>query len=1252
MKQNIILPLKALNKAYRKVKPAKIDFDRFRNNLSHLLNDINEAESEEFHKNLVRDFLKNTWYSPDHFINTHDRTDLVIHNGRDAKSKVGVIIETKKPGKNPEMLQPDKLNTKAFQEMLLYFLRERITNKNLEIKHIIATNNYEWFIFDAQDFESYFVRNKTLIQQFTDFEEGRLGGKKTNFFYEEIASPVIKEISKEIRYTYFDLRDYKKSIDITEQYDKNLILLFKILSPEHLLKLPFVNDSNSLNREFYNELLHIIGLTEKKEGSKKVIGRKEKEKRDSGSLLENAINQIQNLDKLSRLENPLQYGETEEARLFNLGLELCITWINRILFLKLLEAQLINYHQGDKSYGFLNKSMIKNYDDLNHLFFSVLACKYSDRSQEVQATFPKVPFLNSSLFEQSEIEHNAIFISNLRDERKLPVYSRTVLEDRSGKRIYGELNSLEYLLEFLNAFDFSSEGAEDIQEENKALISASVLGLIFEKINGYKDGSFYTPGFITMYMCRETLRRTVIQKFNKSKGWQCRNFDELYNKITDQNEANQIINSLKICDPAVGSGHFLVSALNEIIAIKSDLKILHDRDGRRLKEYHIEVVNDELIINDENNDFFKYKPGNPESQRVQETLFQEKLTIIENCLFGVDINPNSVKICRLRLWIELLKNAYYKAESNFTELETLPNIDINIKCGNSLVNRFGIDANIDAHMQSARWSVLDYKNIVHSYRNTSDKNERHEFMRVLQLIKNDFRAIVAQDSKEQRLINKLGIELFENFQSQKLFDLEYTKAEERKRQAERQKLEGRINALKEKTKDREINPVYNHAFEWRFEFPEVLDNEGKFNGFDVIIGNPPYIRQEELGEFKSYLGDNYTVYAGTADLLVYFFERGMQLLKSGGHFCMITSNKFMKANYGKSIRQFLTNHQITDIIDFGELPVFDEASTFPAIFQVAKTEMAEPVRFTQVKSLDFTSLKQIINETSSLLPLDAWKEDNWSLGGSDMSELMSKIRAKGIPLGEYIKGEIYYGIKTGFNQAFIIDESKRSELIEKDPKSAEIIFPFAIGDDVRNYHIRDNKRFIIFTRRGIDIERYPAIKEHLSYYKDNLIPGVNGGRKPGPYQWYEIQDTVAYHEEFMKPKIVYPIIAKESRFAFSTEPILSNDKTFFIPLEDFYLLGFLNSKLAWFYLKNICSVLGDPDKGGRLELRSFHVSTLPVYPANPEEKEQISAIVQKILQMKSDNPAIDVSELQGQIDEIVWGLYGLGEEDRKLIIKV
>ena len=593
-------PRKALNKAFLKVKPNRTEIEGFKTNLVQLLDRINDTESEEFHKNLVIDFLKKTYYDPNHFINTKGRNDLVIHNGNNASSSVGVIIEAKKPTNKTEMITTKKLNAKAFQELVLYYLVERVTHKNLEVKHLVATNINEWFIFDASLFERLFAQNKNLVKQFNEFVGGRLADIKTDFFYKQIAEPFIDSITSEIEFTYFNIQDFQKPLRNSDKADDNsLIALFKLLSPEHLLKLPFTNDSNSLDKRFYGELLHIIGLAETREGSKKLIERNKLGERNSGSILEDTIIQLDSLDKLSRLNKPNQFGNTQNERLFNVALELSITWINRILFLKLLEGQLIKYHKGDNRFAFLNSTFLSEFDDLNSLFFQVLAKKYDERNEDVKKVFERVPYLNSSLFEPTELEHNSIFISNLKDDKTIPIYSQTVLKDQQGKKLAGNISTLQYLFDFLDAYDFGAEGGEEIQEDNKTLINASVLGLIFEKINGYKDGSFFTPGFITMYMCRETIRKSVVQKFNETKNWNCITIEELYDKIEDRKEANNIVNSIKICDPAVGSGHFLVSALNEMIAVKNDLKILQDREGKRLKEYQVEVVNDELIITDE-----------------------------------------------------------------------------------------------------------------------------------------------------------------------------------------------------------------------------------------------------------------------------------------------------------------------------------------------------------------------------------------------------------------------------------------------------------------------------------------------------------------------------------------------------------------------------------------------------------------------------------------------------------------------------
>ena len=772
MEINLLNLRNSINKAYLKVKPNRTQIETFKKNITNLFDQIKESESEEFHKNIISEFLKNTYYSPNNYINTKGRSDLVIHNGKDSNSTVGVLFEVKKPSNKSEMPTCKDINTKAFHELILYYLRERITNKNIEIKYLVITNIFEWFIFNANDFEKLFSSDKNLVKQFIDFEEGRLSGTNTDFFYKSIAEPFCNNLESPISVTHFDIRDFETTIKNADREDDNkLIALYKIFSPEHFLKLPFANDSNNLDKTFYNELLHIIGLEETKEGSKKLIGRKIEKKRNPGSLIENSITILKYEDCLTQLPKLSDYGSNKEEQLFNIALELVITWINRILFLKLLEGQLIKYNNGDKSFRFLNIERIHDYDELNKLFFQVLAVKESDRSEVIKQKFGNVPYLNSSLFEPSDLEHKTIRINSLENHSKHPVLTGTVLKDKTGKKLTGEIDPLQYLFDFLDSYDFSSEGSEDIQEENKTLINASVLGLIFEKINGYKDGSFFTPGFITMYMCHETIRRAVVQKFNDVKGWQCETISDVYNKIENIKEANRIINSLRICDPAVGSGHFLVSALNEIIAIKSELKILSDREGKKLKEYTIEVINDELIITDEQSKLFEYNPKSKESQRVQEALFQEKQKIIENCLFGVDINPNSVKICRLRLWIELLKNAYYKPGSGNRELETLPNIDINIKCGNSLISRYPLDADIKTALKSSKWTVDNYREAVMTYRNAQSKDEKRGMEQLINKIKSDFETEVSKSDKRFLKLNKLKGELLSLTGQSSLFEL-------------------------------------------------------------------------------------------------------------------------------------------------------------------------------------------------------------------------------------------------------------------------------------------------------------------------------------------------------------------------------------------------------------------------------------------------------------------------------------------------
>ncbi|MFN9561869.1 MAG: Eco57I restriction-modification methylase domain-containing protein, partial [Dolichospermum sp.] len=1053
-----------------------------------------------------------------------------------------------------------------------------------------------------------------------------------------------------ITFTHFDIREYQEYLNPGKHPDEHkLISLFKLFSPEHLLKLPFTNDSNTLDKGFYSELLHIIGLVETKEGGKKLIQRKKEHDRNIGSLIENAISQIDSLDKISRLEKPEQFGETYQEQLFNLGLELAITWMNRILFLKLLEAQLIRYHKNDPSWGFLNLQKVANYDDLNSLFFSVLARKPQERSQnlqqKLQERFAHVPYLNSSLFEPTDIEQETICISNLRNE-KLPIFPGTILKDNNGKKLTGEINTLEYLFAFLNAYNFSSDIGEEIQEENKRLINASVLGLIFEKINGYKDGSFFTPGFITMYMCRETIRRAVIQKFNDVKGWNCETIDDLYDQIEDKKAANDLINSLKICDPAVGSGHFLVSALNEMIAIKSELKILLDRQGKRLKEYSFEVANDELVVTDEDGLLFEYNPKNQESQRVQETLFHEKQTIIENCLFGVDINPNSVKICRLRLWIELLKNAYYKTDSNYTQLETLPNIDINIKCGNSLISRFSLEADLRVALNRNNCSVETYRNAVQTYRNAENREQKRAMNKLIDNIKSNFKTTLGLSDPNKTKLRQLEGEVY-NLQNQTLL-LEESEDEKKIRGQRINQLNNEINKLKVEIEEIENGKIYENAFEWRFEFPEVLNDDGVFIGFDVVIGNPPYIRSEELGALKIYLKNKFSTFVTAGDIFYYFYELSYSILVNQGKFCFI-NNTYDKTTAGKTLRDFvIKNFTIEKYLDMTSVVVFDEATTYPIIFMASKSDnINESFDFLKVNKTIYNDKKNIFNaEYFSRISHQSLLADVWHFRNDFEHELLSRLNQNKRIID--IFGKCYRGILTGLNEAFIINQE-----ISNDQE----LKPVFDGKDIKKWFTPSTSKWmIIFPSKSTQLnfgkltekdalekmrKQYPSIFYHLLKFKTKAKERHDKGQ-----YWWELRNC-AYYDLFTQPKIIFPNLQSSNKFCFDESGTYLNAPAVFLPIsvKEKYLLGILNSQVIWYFLRNICVVRS----GGYIEVKPQYFEQIPIPKISHRDQDILTQLVDQILNAKKSDPNADTTALETEIDQMVYQLYNLTAEEIQII---
>lgn len=1166
---------------------------RFNTEFKRLYERINSKESEENQKNIIADFLKDVYYKPNYEVNTKGRIDLAIHNGKSAKDSVGVIIEAKKPSNKSEMATAEKPNVKAFQEILLYYLDERIKGENLEIKHLIITNIADWFIIDAQDFEK--IITKEIIKSYKSFTEGALVNENNVIFYNEIAKNFFDKCTTDLPCTKINLEIINKLVNSENEKDiEELTHYYKLLSPQHLLKLRFVNDSNKLNNDFYNELLHIIGLKETADGGKKIIDRKPEKDRNDGSLIENTITILKNRNKLQNITNLVQFGETEEKQLFSVGLELCITWLNRILFLKLLEGQLIKYNNDEReAFSFLNSDKIKDFDELDELFFEVLAIKTEDRPKEITKKFGNIPYLNSSLFEQTELEQKVLEINGIKDRYELEIFSSTVLKD-GDKRKTGTLSTLRYLFDFLDAYDFASDNKQKVQKERKTIINASVLGLIFEKINGYKDGSFYTPGFITEYMCRETIRKAVIQKFNDAKKWEHENWNDLQRAVIKLSveDANKIINEVRICDPAVGSGHFLVSALNEMIAIKQDLQIFeHDKNGP-FRGLTIKIENDELVTR-LNGELFQYNYKDENSQRLQETLFKEKRTVIENCLFGVDINPKSVMICQLRLWIELLKNAYYIQDNSDKpinkELQTLPNIDINIKCGNSLVSRFKVRDGFFENSIKFKTEFNDYKIWVNLYKDTNDKKAKTELSKKIDAFKTEFKNIESTDIKaKQKKIDDLAYQLYNKYNTDQLFSSELND----KQQKEKDKLESDLQKLIDDKNESINNPIYINALEWRFEFPEILNKEGEFIGFDAVIGNPPYGVKSSTTE-KEYYGQKYTA---NDDIYTMFIELGLDISSS-----IATSNFIIPITWLTGTKYINTRKLFVDRFSISKainLPynIFADAFVDTGIYFFEKKSLNDSLVF------EFNPKDKIQNDDLKRINFKTLLKTSWSS-----------------------KPDFKININESDNSIFSKLDSIDTKISSFADTARGILADKADYKDTYSNGLK--KVFIDNLNRYVIGKTFNFIR-----YAENLK------EKPKSYDFF-IGERI----------LVRRIISRQFRImaSFTEEEFVCKKDIYIIKLNDDkikykYLLAILNSQLISYYkTKNS----GSAKKDDFTQITLGDIRQLPIPKISEKEQKPFIQIVDKLLSTKSKDAATDTSSLEYELDNMVYKLYNLTSEE-------
>ncbi len=1244
---------------------------------------ILEAELNEFikalkdYKTSLENNLKNNEDSlvanalSKFFENLHFECEIKsIHKGNSGidlalkkDKQIQVIIEAKLPH-SKEFFSPNKPNCKALHECILYYLRERKA-LNSSLKHIIITDFYHFYIFKADLFEELFNKNKYFKEAFENFEsKNSLFKGNTDEFYKECEKLLSSEkyLDSITRKDLFDepslkgvFIDLKPILEQEKPSFSKLKPLFKIFHKDFLLSEFNPNDANSLNNAFYKELLYILGLCESKQSSKLIIAKSEESKEEQGTFY-TAIN--------SKLE--------EEN--FETILKLLILWLNRILFLKLIESNLVRFND-DKNLKFLNFKKIPDFDKLSELFFEILA---KERSTRKKSEFAYLPYLNSSLFEKQSIE-NTLEISNLNNDLKLNYYKNTVLKDDKCKAKKGQVGLLEYLFEFLDSFDFGSDDEQSEILSQKELISSSVLGNVFEKLNGYKEGSFYTPSFITSYMCKESITKVVLDKFNAKFDLKATDISELRRDLRkeDKNAQKELLNSIKICDPAVGSGHFLVSALNVMLSIYDELNLFDE-------EFYLEVQNDEILITNRKGEFVEYKRPHSDKDKahlIQKELFYTKKDIIENNLFGVDINPNSCEITKLRLWIELLKHSFYQSfeDEAYHDLKTLPNIDINIKCGNSLISYFEIDKSL-SHYPNIKERMNKYKNIVKDYKEGfyTDKNQINQEIKNLKISFKNFcfadkfkKEMKSFNEKCEKYSKKYGNFLAVNDENLRIFvsaNLTLFDFDEKEAKKEFANLK--------KEYDNIFNLENNHPFEWRFEFPEILDDDGNFQGFDLIIGNPPYIRQEEIKELKPNLAKNYKVYKGTSDIYTYFYELGFNILKSNGVLSFITSNKYTRAGYGEALREFLLkNVSILDYIDLNGIKVFDSATVDTSILSFEKLKNKDSsFRYLALDNENLKACGYSIDLCKDFKELSqkSLSKENFTFSDESTNSLKAKMERIGTPLKEWQGLNIYRGILTGYNEAFIISTEKRNEILEncKDEaekeRTAKLIRKMLRGRDIKRYSYEWAGLWIIFIpwhfpnvekpktmlENEQDLkEQYPSLYKHLLSHKERLSKR-NKEETGIRYEWYCLQRWGAnYYQEFEKEKIVYPcIMAKESCFSYETSFAFAMAPANIITSNSDilkYILAFLNSDFIYLMLRKF--YMGGGIEG---ELKTNNLEKLPIPKINSKNQkiaDELVNSVDEILKAKEQDKNANTQELESKINSLVYKLYNLTEDEIKII---
>ena len=825
--------------------------------------------------------------------------------------------------------------------------------------------------------------------------------------------------------------------------------------------------------------------------------------------------------------------------------------------------------------------------------------------------FQQTPFINGGLFDCLDSEEAAreggYRIDCFSDVHynKLRVPNRLFFDDDQG------------LIPLLQHYKFTVEENTPIEQE--VALDPELLGKVFENLLAAynpetgatarkQTGSYYTPRPIVDYMVEEALVAALAEQVSPTDGdtkfWAerlrylfdyAKAFDDA-SEFFDSRESDEVvrtISELKILDPAVGSGAFPMGVLHKLTLALRRLDPDNTRWAQLQKERAIQRAAEAFDTKDRQTRDEELK----EISRIFENYsgdFGRKLYLIQNSIFGLDIQSIACQIAKLRFFISLaIEQEPDRTADNFG-IKPLPNLETRFIAANTLIGLEG-----ERTLTSSKAKALEVE--------LADNRERH------------FHAT----TRQQKLACK--------------------RADKKLRRALATELRHIGMPADDANKVAAWDPYDQNASADWFD-PEWMFGIGE--GFDVVVGNPPYVRQEKIKELKPTLKDQYDCYTGTADLYVYFYECGFRMLRNNGVLTYISSNKYFRSAYGKKLRDFLARQStLSQLIDFGDAPVFTSIA-YPSIITTSKVHAQDnylrALNWEPGPSID--EFGTIFQTQGFTMPQNALTADGWRLISPDALNLLEKLRNAGEPLGEYVKGRFYRGITTGLNEAFVVDSETRDQLIAEHPNSTEVLKPFLRGRDVKRWQIEDTGLYLCYVGWGLPIEEYPAIYAHLKGFEGKLKrrPEVKQGRVP----WYALSRYASdYWQEFGQPKIILGRFMNKATFAFDKEAFFHNDALYMIAGVNEYVVAILNSSVSWWCLCQICTDL----QNGYLQAFRENLFQIPVPFASAEQQSTIIRLVNQIFDAKYANPDTDVSELENEIDQIVYLLYNLTPEEIAIV---